>query len=202
MNEHLRIQELRGLVTVQIFWSTWSSKSLTEPSTTALVGVYDTQFQAKMRKLWLLKVRRGLDVLKKMERTHKTFYLCVVYTLQTNTSDLIQGHLSSHKQENNNIIKFKLFFIKNAISPQPRRCHMGQSFHLSLDWRKEHQSDGCHNFLMRFKLSPYLSQSSSFYAFVYALCVVFMSVCKKTLDIIALHWCSTQLVIYDIAVNI
>jgi hypothetical protein len=45
----------------------------------------------------------GLDVLKTMDRTHKTFIFVTFYTLCKRISDLMEGHLSCYKQENNNI---------------------------------------------------------------------------------------------------
>jgi hypothetical protein len=86
-----------------MFWSR-SSKNLNEPSTTSLINVYNTQFQAKMKKLWLLKMKGGLDVLKQMDKTYT-----IVYTLWTNISNLMEGHVPPI---NNRILKKKsIFFV-------------------------------------------------------------------------------------------
>jgi len=57
----------------------------------------------------------GLDVLKTMDQTHKTFIFVTFYTLCKRISDLMEGHLSCYEQENNNMIKFILFFITQSI---------------------------------------------------------------------------------------
>jgi hypothetical protein len=54
VNEHLN-SKLRGLIIMHCLIR--FSKSLSEPSTITVEGIYNIQFQAKMRKFQLLKVR-------------------------------------------------------------------------------------------------------------------------------------------------
>ncbi len=82
------------------------SKNLSESSTTTLVGVYDTQSQNE--KVAAIE-SEGVSMFWNTWIKHITFLFLWNLHLIINNLDLMEGHLSSHKQYNSNIIKFKIF---------------------------------------------------------------------------------------------